>query len=73
MVLFFLVRRFSAKSLGLYFNSLAHCCTFSMVALLMSGWFFKARDTVEGDMFSALAMSIIVACGLFMAAKKVFF
>jgi hypothetical protein len=30
------------------------------VSLLISGWFFKALDTVDAEMFSAFAMSFIV-------------
>ena len=34
--------------------------------LLMSGLSFSALDTVEGETFSARAISLMVICGLFM-------
>jgi hypothetical protein len=60
MVLVLLFFRERATALGLYLSLAARLFTASLVSLLISGWFFSALETVEGEMFSALAMSLIV-------------
>jgi len=36
------------------------------VVWLISGWFFKARDTVDGEILRARPISLIVIGGFFM-------
>lgn len=65
MVLVLLFFRESATALGLYLSFAARLLTASLVSLLISGWSFKALDTVDADILSAFAMSFIVT-GLLM-------
>ncbi len=60
----------SASTFGRYPASRAYSCTFLQVASLMSGWFFNARDTVDGDTFNAFAMSPMDMGVYFFNVKK---
>src|SRR5690554_81741 len=59
-VLVFCFLRLSASALGRYFTFSAKVLTRFLVSSLMSGWSLSARDTVEGETPSILAISLMV-------------
>ena len=71
MILVLLLLRLRAIGFGLYLSFLAREITLLRVDSLISGLFFSAFETVDGEIPSSFARSLIVTCPLMLILPEI--